>query len=82
MESKIIIGESSSVEFQVLERVFLDAFDQEKIRNVETSPSNAELQRVKELEHKCLNLWTEFLSKNTMSCHTFIKEVTNTTKIV
>lgn len=61
MEGKMIVGESSSTKFQVLERVFLDEFDSKKLKNVETNQSDVELQRVKELEHKDLSLWIEFL---------------------
>lgn len=57
MGGKMIIGESSSWEFQIMEKVFLDEFDLEKIRNVEKSPSDVGLWRIKELEHKGLNLW-------------------------
>lgn len=60
MEGKMIVEESSSIEFHVLERVFLDEFDSEKIINVETSLSDVELQRVKEFQNNGLNIWTEF----------------------
>lgn len=60
MEGKMIIRESSNGEFQVVEKVFLDEFNPEKIMNMENNLSDAKLQRIKELEHKGLKLWTKF----------------------
>lgn len=60
MEGRIISGKLNNAEFQVLERVFLDEFHPKKIKNVETSLSDVELQSNKELECKDMNLWTEF----------------------
>lgn len=56
----MIVRESISTKFQVVEKVFLDEFDLEKIRNVENSLSDAKLQRIEKLEQKGLNQWTQF----------------------
>lgn len=60
VEDKMAVEESSSVEFEILDKVSLDEFDPEKIKNVEASLSDVELTKVKELECKGLNLWIEF----------------------
>lgn len=60
MEGKMIVGESSSEEFQIMDKVLLDEFNPEKIRIVEAGLKDDELQRVKGLEGKGLNVWTEF----------------------
>lgn len=60
MEGKMIIEESSSKEFQVLEKVFQDEINLDKSKDVESGLSDVEFQRVKGLERKGLNLWTKF----------------------
>lgn len=56
----MIVGESNNEEFKIVDKVLLDEFSPENIRVVEGSLKDGELQRVKKLEGKGLNLWTEF----------------------